>query len=348
MSKDKKTNNKPEIENIGWTESEWTNENPIILDAISQNPDDVIKMYEWKVVNSYSTLGVSENGELWNNRWECLYNWTHTSMYNNKKIINDLYTENILKDFANKKTPLRIADFWWWDWFVLNTIIEQLQSKWITAIGANIDQSLKVWWNEAVRSKYQKNKEELWNKKRQVIWIGADFLEERNEIHIKENSLDCIVMRYSLQYSGNEKRKKMLEEIIKYLKPGGKVYCLWPWATSDEQAIAINKPRWEFAKITEGIDSDLFLQGKRLPSLQQVEKDSLAAGFKIIQSWECENFISMYSIEWITNWSRFKKFKPEQKEKFENFMRQLHKEYPKHIENEKMYKNPNMFIILEK
>lgn len=308
--------------------------------------EKVIKAYEKNVAVSYSKLEWAIDEKWWDKRWSALYKWERTSMYTDPNIIHDLYTSKIINDFPNKKI-IKIADFGWGDGFMWNTIIKQLDEKWMTGICVNIDQSLSgTTGNQEVKWRFLQNREEMWALKRNTIGIWKNFVDEK--INIKENSIDCAIMRYSLQYSGNELRRTMLQEIFRYIKPWGKLYCLWPWATSDEQAIAINKPRWEFWKITLWINPADFLKNKRLPSIQQVESDSLAAGFDVIKSWECEDFVSMYSLEWITNWSRFKKFTPEQKEKFKSFMQELQKEYPQFIETEEYYKNPNIFIVLEK
>ena len=308
---------------------------------------DIIQSYEANSRVAYSELGRDFNKE-WNNWGNALYKGRWASIYTDREMINDVFIKRIEGEFSKGKT-LKIADFGGGDGFLLHTIIEKLEKDGIGSIGINIDASLAK--DGKTLNQWKKNRDNLSREiKEKTIGLAMDFVDEnkKNEaVELKENSIDVGLMRYVIQYTGEKSRVKMLNEIYKYIKPSGKLHCLWPGEHSDEQAEAINCLWGRFASISQGVDSEEFLKEKWYPTTKEISRDAQMAGFRISEIKEIEELESRYSLESLTNGSRFKKFTSEQKNKLRSAFEELHEKYPNFIDNDN-YRHPIIIASMEK
>lgn len=305
---------------------------------------DVINKYEDNCKIAYAELGKNTDRN-WDSWGAGKYKGEWTSIYTDKEIIRNCFTEKIKADFADKNN-VRILDLGGGDGFVLNTVVSQLdESGELLAVGANVDKGL---FEGKTKNQWEINKLALENKlKKRTIKMPFDFVSEKEEINIKPNSIDAEIMRFVIQYSGSETRKKMLRAAYEYLKPGGKLYCLWPGEKTIKQAEAINKLWSEWVEISQGINSQQFLKEKWYPTLEEVEKDARNAGFTPIEIKEVEEIEARFSVESMSNGSRFGKLNFEQKEKLKSTFLELNKQYPGIIEKDN-YRHPILFAVLEK
>lgn len=309
--------------------------------------ENIIRSYEANSRIAYSELGKDFN-KGWNNWGNALYKGRWASIYTDKEMIDDIFTKRIEGKFDKEKT-LKIADFGGGDGFLLHTIIEKLKKDGVDSVGINIDESLSK--DGKTLNQWRKNRDNLNEEiKEKTMGLAMDFVngnEKGESVELKENSIDVGLMRYVIQYTGEKARKKMLDEVYKYIKPSGKLYCLWPGEQSDEQAAAINSLWSRFANISQGADPEEFLKEKWYPTIEEINRDAQATGFIVSEIKEIKELESRYSLESLTNGSRFEKFTPDQKNKLRYAFEELHEKYPNFIDKDN-YRHPIIIASLEK
>lgn len=265
--------------------------------------------------NNYEDLVKREYGEL---EEEKLGEWG-TMEYkgklvgdNNPEYIKDIFTERILKDFQIREVGMDkesiIIDFGGSEGKVLDTVSAQLKEKGYTGIkGVNlefIEERLQI-----MKDKYSS----------ELSGVRGTL----EKLPFKNNSVDIGIMRRVLQYFNKEEQKKILENVYKCLKPGGKIIIHGPGAATNEEIDDVNNFSAEVIGTITNHSPQEILKRKHLPSCDEMKKVAEEIGFAIK-----EMEIPSQEILSTESWASRFKISEDQLNKLNEIHRQGKEKYP--------------------
>jgi predicted SAM-dependent methyltransferase len=264
--------------------------------------DGVNRAYEDKVKKRYSEFKKVGIGT-----WNAVdFKGRFVNMYNDEKLIKELFTNRIKASFKGIKKDLTIIDFGGGDGTLISIIKNQLKDC-LNIEACNID------LNEKSLELCKKNNPEL-------NIVKHNLLQP-----YKEGCADVILCRFVMQYQSKEEQLIILKNAYSTLKQGGLFFVLWPSHPNKE---FINEIEAETVHIITGKDTKTTKISRYFPSVEEMVKNMEKIGFEITSSNE-EEIKQYYTVKgWLDRFTLTK----EQELQLTNLFDTYSKKYPKLFE----------------
>lgn len=222
---------------------------------------DGVLNYEQKVKTVYSELGRENesNPDIWGNY---LYKGDWLNIYNNDKIIKDIFTDQIARMQSNTNKNVNIADFGGAEGTVLKKITEQMRGAGFKVFPVDVDLNLK----------------NLKKRDVELTGIRADLL----KMPIKDEKIDYGILRFVLPYNRRELQMEILQNILKALRRNGKVIILQDGAYGRKEGESYNEFYAQASAVQGGRTVDEIKRTRYFASGEELKEMAEEAGFTVL------------------------------------------------------------------